>query len=222
MSGSKAAWKMNLSIRFFLRQSSRPFLPPKNYTLERCLSTNQLIKKYSEMIGKAQRDYFEKLEEADLLLKQNLLTAEYMDSIFGELDTKNLHAQVSRPSRQDTQQDGSKRLTCPILSCNIKTFKLKRHLQTVHHTLSCGSIDVAMQMSKLITDNSYSEETNSPLPICSEPTTRAPKPNLITGLVKRKDNFKRCLLCESLVINMTNYISVRLIVLQKLIKDILH
>ena len=186
-----------------LPSSTLPFVQPLTYTLKQRLSAAELIKNYCHLINSAQEQYKEKIRDAELVLKRNLLTANKMDNLFKEADEE------SKPENPPDQQvekpltGDQARLTCPILGCNVKTLKLRRHIENIHSSLPGGSVDTAMQMAKLMNRNTSSE--TEPNESDAHPK-RYKRENKVTGLVKKKDNFKQCKICSKLVINMTNHI----------------
>ena len=104
-----------------LPSSSLPSVQPLTYTLKQRLSAAELIKNYCHLINSAQEQYKEKIRDAELVLKRNLLTANKMDNLFKEADEE------SKPENPPDQQvekpltGDQARLTCPMKAIIVRT-----------------------------------------------------------------------------------------------------
>ena len=178
--------------------------PHQTCSLTRRVTTKELIALYCDKIEIAQEEYKEKIAEADDYLKSNVRSTEYMDECFGTPE-EDLKLQEEEDEAPAVQKDGTKKLTCPIIPCDVRTFKLRRHLQSVHSKLSEIAVDKALIMSRIMENNKKSIDTNIQTKAAGK-TSRKKLSNNRTNLVNRKQNYKKCSLCESLCLNMTNHI----------------
>ena len=58
------------------------------------------------------------------------------------------------------QKDGTEKVTCLIIPCDVRPFKLWRHLQSVHSKLSEIAVDKAVIMSRIMENNKQSIDEN--------------------------------------------------------------
>ena len=104
------------------------------YDLPTRYSKTQILKKYVKKIADAQTLYLSQVEEAQSFL-QNINMAIKMDTDLNDTVDSEKEEKMEEHVRE-TLTDGTKRLQCPFFSCRIKTFRLQRHLDTVHSNLT--------------------------------------------------------------------------------------
>ena len=99
-------------------------------------------------------------------------------------------------------KDGSLKHTCPMHHCKSTSFKLRRHLQTQHSDLTVDQVDYAIRMSGVMTRNRQGNRTN----VISLGRSRGNISTKSNSMVSRKENYKRCIICSKLVINLSDHV----------------
>ena len=125
-----------------------------------------------------------------------------MDGVLGDynmsIDT------CSEDGISETLADGTKRCQCPILSCKTKTFRLPRHVENLHSNLSYVQKENAIKFAKIIACNVHATGGKKSEVLGIGKTKRI---NPVTGMVRRKNNFKKCAICRNLVINLSQHLT---------------
>ena len=171
-----------------------------NCTIKRRVTMNKLTENYAKMIGNAQRNYLEKLTEAEEYLIKNVQMVSTMDSVLG----------CEGPESEDSSEesikkaaDGTILLHCPFLGCCVKTFKLKRRLQLKHRKETDATINYALHAARQMEKNKCCIQVYNPEHL----TVKHLPMNKTTNLVNRRRNRKKCLLCSKPCINMGEHVS---------------
>ena len=104
----------------------------------------------------------------------------------------------------DKMKDGTLRLTCPVGGCTVQTFKLSRHIDTQHPQLDAFSKQYAKNIAKVMAVNCFhigktADDTDS-----SKMTKKRSFRN--TALVAKKSNYKRCIECDKLILNLSDHL----------------
>ena len=93
-------------------------------------------------------------------------------------------------------KDGTLQLTCPMLNCNVKTFKLRRHMSTQHSHLIEYQIDYGMNLAKRM----------AKLDLGSLGMDQIKQEKPIKNFANKNDCFKECNICGVLVKNLTHHL----------------
>lgn len=103
------------------------------------------------------------------------------------------------------QKDGSYSQACPVLDCNSTTFKIRRHLKDIHTELSLNQIEYAVLLAKQISRNKrkLSEQTSD----TTNKLNNMRNINKQTALVSRKYDYKECLVCKKLYLNLPDHLT---------------
>ena len=171
------------------------------YSLDKRLTKTELIKYYVDEIKDAQNNYKRIVAQAESVLKNNLNACIIVDKALGD-DGKNsiskYEAEVER-----SQKEGCLRLTCPMISCEARTYKLKRHLAS-QHNLTEENVQIGLRIANKIENN----KINNPVHINElvEIKKTSVKRNSATDMVNRKNNYKICILCGKLYLNMSQHV----------------
>ena len=170
-----------------------------NYSLKKRVSLNGLIKSFVSDVSTFQKYYIDSVETAFRTLAVNFTKCSEMDEVIGnfedpELDTSDLDI-------VETLKDGSPKLNCLVGNCRTSTYKLSRHLTDLHKNLSHEQIKYVVSMARIISRNKKAVLPRSK--VCVKT-----KRNVVnkTSLVSRKHNYKKCLLCEGLYLNLSDHI----------------
>lgn len=152
---------------------------------------------YVAHVETAQSQYLKSVYEVRTLFHNNVDGTQQMDDVFGVPTIPAIHeVDAAQPEQQRVS---TKRLTCPVLPCNARTYKLRRHLKERHPELQEEVIRYAMTMS-------LDKEKNRSTTDVVSPPKPVNKRRFPTELVNRKNNYKECSLCGTLCKNMTNRI----------------
>ena len=119
------------------------------YNLPQRQTSKQLVRSFIRDIRKAKEEFDLRVFDASYKLKNNFERAFQMDQLLGAPSDDFSSSDSDEDWNTRTQKDGTKKLRCPIMHCKVKTFKLRRHITTVHSKLS-DQIDYATKMSLLI------------------------------------------------------------------------
>ena len=168
-------------------------------TMKNRLTESSLLDKTAKELKDAQANYLKCIKETTQFLTCNWQICKKMDEILG--------CQDSNQSNQEDEQiiklkDGSLKLTCPLINCNLRTFKLKRHLATVHNDLKSNDIEFAVEVARQMEKNK--KETSI---VVKDPVVTKVKKYQNTAMVNRKGNYKECILCSKLCVNISDHIA---------------
>lgn len=171
------------------------------YTLKKRMTCKQLMGEYAAAVAEAEVTYMATLLSAKTNLVENAQQCMYMDTIFNKEYCE--HQPNDNNEEIITSKDGSRHLTCP--ECYTKTFKLKRHMEK-HSNLSLQEKKYAIYIAGKIATNKKPEQLNIQT---SKINIQRSKPNRHqnTHLVSRKHNYKRCIICQKLVLNISEHVS---------------
>jgi hypothetical protein len=177
-----------------------------SFTLTRRLTAKDLINSYVTALKRAQDAYIKEVEESHRYLLCNLQTCEKMDSVFGcDESTEEFNGDESTIEEQDAEQqkDGSYRVNCPVEKCKTRTYKIKRHLADIH-LYSTDEQEYGTKMAKKIERNrrACEDKDDKKKDIL---TKTKPRKYQNTGLINRKNNYKQCMLCEGLSMNLPDH-----------------
>ena len=165
------------------------------YSLKHRVPAESLLHNFSVQVSEAKSEYLKKVGSARDMLEKNLIHSMRMDSMLGtceeiiEIDNSDIHI----------SSDGRPHHRCPIVPCNARDYKMKRHLKK--HQLSPQQTHIAMECCKIFVKN------------CRAPSDEAIQPQVIDNsnfsaeLINRKKNPKACILCEKLIVNMSDHIT---------------
>ena len=176
----------------------------KGYVLSKRRSAYNLICDYASSVRKCQDDYMAHMEEAKSTLIQNVAGAMYMDSFMNTVDCTDCEDSSTSDEEQDKPlKDGSLRYRCPVIGCHSQSFRLERHLKTVHNGLEQDGRDVAVNFARIMRRNKKRpKRLNNTHQSHLKKTSRSK-----TALINRKLNLKKCCLCEGLVKNISQHIN---------------
>ena len=163
------------------------------YTYEKRHSGEQLKQTYLNKISEIHETYITSINKEFQNFTTNMPAALKMDFHLGT-ETSAEHVTKAFFSTNKSLK------ICPILSCGNHIMKAKRHLESKHSELSEEKVKYAVQVSNLLSKNAHSE--NKILISTSKPNKYK-----CTNLVKRKGNYKECLLCKRLFKNMPSHIT---------------
>ena len=168
-------------------------------------SARKLIKEFAERLSESQIRYVAKVEEARELLYQNIKYCLEMDKVLG---CNNCEGSVDDESERIVVKDGSLKMPCPILGCDLATTKLKRHLSN-SHDLNEHQQKFALEAARKIDRNKKMKQKfrESGTSIEASGSTSRHKSAGSTDLVNRKNNFKECCICSRLCMNIGQHIS---------------
>jgi len=179
---------------------------PSSYTLQHQISVQRVLDSYVNMISTAQGEYKKSLAAAQNFLEANLYHAVTMQNMLGE------PAELSpRSTGTKRCKDGTLLLSCPVPKCFLQTSKLRRHFSSAHQEL-VEHVDYLVEISRSMEKNIEKSASHGSEPVSPAPTTLpdAPKSNKngrgTPNLLARKNNFKQCSLCSTLVINITQHL----------------
>jgi len=197
------------------------------YTLTKRYSAGALCKKLAVEVSKCQEEYNRKLGAAFLEFTQNVSLAVRMDRTLGVsvtvesppdyVDTTSSLSSGSDGTADTSAEvdcgrqklaDGTYRVDCPILGCPTSTYKIRRHLSDKHESLNSEQIEFAAKVARRIDKNKETYSKTSPATPCTVQHKEAKKETYRnTQLVNRKNNYKQCLLCQKLVKNLSQHVS---------------
>ena len=177
-----------------------------SYSLTKRIGIMQLINIFAKSVKEAQLNYAKSIEKAQLFLYANLHGCQEMDRIIGDREDEDL-GNCEQFSKTDVmkQKDGTKKLPCPFHKCSVETFRLRRHLRRSHSHLSSADID---KLTKLMIFMASNTDGNTELTNAQQITPKMVKMkgDEKTNLVSRKHNWKMCVLCDTLQLNMTTHL----------------
>lgn len=139
----------------------------RTYTLTKRLTACELSDRYCNEVSAGQLDYVGRIEKARSKLYNNIECAQRMDALFGTAERPSPDDSDSEIAPPQILEDRSKKLSCPLLPCQVTTFKLRRHITTVHTNVTCADTEAALAMARIM-------ERNKGAPTTS-PITRGPK-----------------------------------------------
>lgn len=154
-----------------------------------------LLSDHINEIHQAQQNYIDAISRAEHKFLLNVKECLKADMILGAPPITKQYSQEYKPSLKD----GTKYLQCPMVNCSSATFKLRRHLESVHSHLAEYQVTYALELAKRMYRN-------------SEPCTDISSPEKANRIVKtenyaaRKDNPKECSVCGKLVINLSDHL----------------
>lgn len=126
-------------------------------------------------------------------------------------DNNSIHNKDSHTASTECnkpQKDGSYAHHCPIDTCQTKTFKLKRHLESLHSDLTRDQIDYAISLSKRFSRNKRNGGDKVKVNTDEENVQPVKKMKKISNnLVSRKYNYKQCSLCSKLYLNLSDHLT---------------
>lgn len=129
------------------------------------------------------------------------------DEILGVSENLDYDDDLDISVPREKLKDGTRLLKCPLTPCSTSTFKLRRHLKQQHITLSEEQIDFAMNSARKFDTNkgTASQETENLETECS---LKKVKKNVYqnTNLVNRKQNYKKCIICKTLCMNISQHL----------------
>ena len=200
------AQEENIPVPLDLMEILKARMNLESYNLDRRVTSRKIILNFLKKMKEASETYNNAVKNATSFLVNNYARAKEMENQLGEacdfLSDEDDEAADS--TLVEVQKDGTKRLLCPVLPCRVRTFKLRRHLQSCHSSqLSDDKINYAIEMALIMESNKGCKST-TPYSKCTK--KRGLKSNPSTFLVNRKDNYKKCSICGKLVLNMTNHI----------------
>lgn len=176
-----------------------------NYSLPYMISKNKLIDDAANSLSNAQKLYTDSCKTVINSLKDNYLDAAKMTKL-NKSDSVEYVKQEAQQSIQ-TLKDGTLKLKCPIGNCEISTFKLMRHLTNQHQDLEEDERNYAREIAKKIAQNRIHELKDRGGEITQTTANLNRKKKFQnTALVSRKNNYKECILCGNLVINMSDHL----------------
>ena len=152
-------------------------------------SAEDLKKEYIRKVTNLNKNYVDSLNKELGKLQANLPAAIKMDANFGSEKTT---------TEKEFKGDERSGYNCPILSCGQRVSKARRHIKNKHGHLNEEKQNYAVQMAKLLLKNQTTIEDETP--------RLKSKRYTCTNLVKRKGNYKECLLCKELFKNMPAHI----------------
>lgn len=170
-----------------------------NYSLKKRISLEDLIESFVTEVSGLQKSYIDSVKTAFRRLSVNFTKCKEMDDVLGSYEDSNFD--TCDVDNVETLKDGTRKLKCIIGSCQTSTYKLSRHINDLHKNLSNNQKEFAVQMARTISRNKTAVLPRSK--ICLKP-----KRNILnkTSLVSRKYNYKKCILCEGLYLNLSDHI----------------
>ena len=200
---------LNVKLNLLPTQPSEQILQSSslwddNCTIKKRITLKTLAIQYASEVDVAQRQYISKLSEAEDNLSKNVRMVCKMDSMFGVEEQVMDEVDDGRASNSLRAKDGNLILTCPVLSCQTKTVKLKRHLHLKHREFSDTAVNYAIHSARVIEKNKDISSARIEQRVSQ---TSSRKRNQVTNLVNRRHNHKKCLICSNLYKNMGEHIS---------------
>ena len=168
------------------------------FSADTIITRKELIDNYVQTLGKAHKEYMWKIANANKYFEENA-----MDII---KITKYIE-QAPVTERNKVTPADSRKLFCIVPNCGIHTFKLKRHLENTHKQLNKEMVTYCIKMANVLKVNAKENE--------DEPAMNAEKEELKknrankfqnTKLVNRKNNYKKCIECHKLVMNISDHV----------------
>ena len=180
-------------------------LSSASYTLTKRKTSKKIASLFVQKFQNAKSAFEKEVANALDQLQKNFAMAHKMDIKLGVPtgDTSSESEEDSEKADPRIQKDGTRRLSCPFLPCKVKTFKLKRHIANFHPEVITDQIDFGINVSRLFEKNKKKKTSFKPMKI---PLSDRGNKNKYTALVNRRSNYKRCSLCPTLCLNMTNHI----------------
>ena len=181
----------------------------RGYSLSTRIGYSQLVKKFASRIKEAEDSFTDEIKKATENFIRNMTECKRMDQIMRDsFNEQNI-------SKDDTheapiilrQKDGTKKLGCLFHNCEVKTFRLRRHLKTIHSELTQEEMDYLVKMSLAMASNATSTAQDCSItPIEIEDSVTDIRGDKKTNLVSRRYNWKKCVLCKTLQSNMTTHL----------------
>lgn len=163
------------------------------------MTADELILDCSKKIKIAQDLYKSVVSETIEKYIQNIESCREMDELLGVSQSgENPNSDVDELK---ILSDGTKQCPCSMHLCNTVSFKIKRHIYSQHNTLSDDQKELAVRMSKVMANN---RTECSPAEKPAKKVKRKVFQN--TNLVNKKNNYKLCLICGSLCLNMSDHV----------------
>ena len=183
-------------------------------TLKSRISLQKHVSEYENKIQSLQEKFIADCMSAHSDFEKNYECVRHMDSVFSKCDKDVNEAIISK-------RNNSTQLECPIIGCKKWQIKLKRHFQMEHTDLNVKERDYAYMMAQKMSNNELGWITDpkeadissaslgsSDSKVSSDPNYSEEqfiKKNCITNLVSRRNNPKKCCICELLVTNLTEH-----------------
>lgn len=172
-------------------------------------TTRQLIHSFCQTINDAHDQYRQKVEKAIHFLALNVRMAQKLDGLIGSGGDD-----TATPSDEDERvdshkaKDGSVSLRCPVSGCSTRTFKLKRHIDLKHTAITPERANYAVMAARKMEINiDHSGRDQSPAVAGSSKAPVKQRAHQNTEMVSRRHNYKRCLLCSRLVLNLSEHVT---------------
>jgi len=186
---------------------TEPSYVASSYALKCQISVEDLLETYVDKIQSAQEQYLKSVAKADEYLKSNLHHSMTLQNLFGPPAVP-----VRRSSQENIvkAKDGSLQLKCLVPDCPVRTFKLLRHISSLHKPLQEKS-KYLVELSRAMERNKMKSDSPEALPVSNslaKSVERRASPNMEhpTKSVSRKGNFKQCSLCAILVMNISQHL----------------
>ena len=170
-------------------------------TLTKRLTHKELVEEFANRVKNAQTVFKQEINAAASKLNHNAPICQLLDKLLGVFpESGEINENCNRPITK--LKDGSVKLSCPINSCNITTFKLKRHLKVAHKNLSDSQISFALAASRKFEKNKNDTDVEQKV----ETKSRKQHCYSNTSLVNKKKNYKECHICSILCKNISDHI----------------
>ena len=173
-------------------------------TLTNRKTADQMKKEVIDAMKKEQTSYKKKMIDLQNHYSNNIALCKMGDQTFGPHDKDC----IDDPENLDDHPsflDHLENVQCPIFGCKSRVKDVRKHLKSMHRTLSKIEMDNAVKFINILQRNKDSKtqlegETNASNKKTDDFIIKT------TNMVSRKGNYKECALCKVLVKNITSHL----------------
>ena len=169
----------------------------------------ELKSNFVKNLRQHQESYIEQCQKEQQFFEENLKFAKDMDATLGTTGERKAEVKDVGGGLEKLK-DGTVKLDCPMI-CGVSSFKLRRHLVHVHKNLTVDQIEYCLQVSRRMAKNKglQRRRRNNDV-VCNRSSSSRSSSSSSkyknTHLVNRKSNYKRCVLCEKLFVNIYDHL----------------